>query len=172
MLAFVPERVRLAYRDAWRPAYAALDRWHAPVTREESNAATFRRFHDATATGDLEAISAVVDEVVAPDVVFHAPVPMGLSGADALKQVWAVLLTAFPDIRVTTEDVIAQGDKVVFRNTVTGTHRGEYRGLPPTGRPVSYKEIFIVRFAGGRIAEIWGVVDVHAQLKQLGAIEA
>jgi hypothetical protein len=70
------------------------------------------------------------------------------------------------------EDVIAEGDKVVARNTVTGTHQGEYKGLPPTGKSISYSEIFIFRFAGGRIAEIWRVVDVLAQMKQLGMLPA
>jgi predicted ester cyclase len=51
--------------------------------------------------------------------------------------------------------VITEGDKVVSRNTVTGTHQGEYRGVPPTGKSVTYNEIFVFRFAGGRIAEIW-----------------
>ena len=137
-----------------------------------SNKATIHRFHAATNTGDMATISATIDEVVAPDVLFHAPVPMGATGVAALKQVWAVLLRAYPDLHVTVEDVIAEGDKVVCRNTVTGTHRGEYRGLAPTGRSVTYREIFIFRFAGGRIAEIWGVVDVFAQLKQLGAVAA
>jgi predicted ester cyclase len=59
---------------------------------------------------------------------------------------------------------------VVSRNTVTGTHQGEYMEVPPTGRSVTYNEIFIVRFAGGRIAETWGAVDVLSQLRQLGAI--
>jgi predicted ester cyclase len=68
--------------------------------------------------------------------------------------------------------VIAEGDKVVCRDTVTGIHRGEYRGLPPTGKSVTYNEIFIARFARGRITEIWGVVDVFSQLQQLGAIPA
>jgi predicted ester cyclase len=54
---------------------------------------------------------------------------------------------------------------------VTGTHQGEYLGLPPTGRSVTYNEIFIFRFEDGRIAETWGVVDVLAQLRQLGAID-
>jgi predicted ester cyclase len=66
--------------------------------------------------------------------------------------------------------VIAEGDKVVARNTVTGTHQGEYMGRPSTGNSVTYNEIFIVRFAGGRIAEIWGVVDVLSQMRQLGVI--
>jgi len=142
------------------------------VTREASNEATFSRLHDAVNTGDAEAISKVIDEVVDPKLVFHAPVPSDVSGVQALKQVWSVLLRAFPDLHVAIEDVIVQGDKVVYRNIVTGTHRGEYRGLPATGRPVTYDEIFIVRFDDGRIAEIWGVVDVFAQLKQLGAIHA
>ncbi len=137
-----------------------------------SNKATFSRFHDATNTGDAEVISKTIDELVEPNVLFHAPVPTGATGAQALKQVWAVLLRAFPDIHVTVEDVIEEGDKIVSRNTVTGTHQGEYRGLPPTGRSITYNEIFIVRFAGGRIAEIWGVVDVFSQMRQLGAIPA
>jgi steroid delta-isomerase-like uncharacterized protein len=137
-----------------------------------SNKAAFRRFHDAMNTGDTEVILKTIDEVVGPDVLFHAPVPNDATGAQALKQVWAVLLRAFPDIHVTVEDVIAEGDKVVGRNTVTGTHQGEYMGLPPTGKSVIYNEIIILRFAGGRIAEIWGVVDVFSQMKQLGSIPA
>jgi predicted ester cyclase len=57
---------------------------------------------------------------------------------------------------------------VVGRNTVTGSHRGEYLGIPPTGRSVTYNEIFIFRMTDGRIVETWGVVDVLAQLRQLG----
>lgn len=85
---------------------------------------------------------------------------------------WDLLLRAFPDLRVEIEDVIAEGDRVACRNTVTGTHRGEYRGLAPTGRTVTYSEMFVVRFTGGRIAEIWGVVDLYSQLRQLGALPA
>ncbi|MEO3802519.1 ester cyclase [Nonomuraea sp. B1E8] len=135
-----------------------------------SNRATFQRFHEAVNSGDAELIATVIDEVVDPGLIFHAPVPTDLPGPQALKQVWAVLLRGFPDMRVEVEDVIAEGDKIVSRNTVTGTHRGEFRGLPPTGRSVTYNEIFIFRFAGGRIAEIWGVVDLLTQLRQLGAV--
>ncbi|MEV7954452.1 ester cyclase [Streptomyces sp. NPDC058316] len=134
-----------------------------------SNAATLNRFHSAVNSGDLEIISKAIDEFVAPDMLFHAPVPMDATGAEALRRVWEVLLRAFPDIHVAVEETIAEGDKVVSRNTVTGTHRGEYQGLPPTGKTVTYNEIFIFRFVAGRIAEIRGVVDVLAQLRQLGA---
>jgi predicted ester cyclase len=98
--------------------------------------------------------------------------PVEATGAQALKQVWAVLLRAFPDLHVAVEDVIAEGDKVVCRNTVTGTHQGEYMGRPPTGKSVTYNEIFIIRFVNGRVAETWGVVDVVSQMKQLGMIPA
>lgn len=142
------------------------------TAQEATNKATFSRFHDAINTGDAEVIARTIDEVVHPNVLFHAPVPTEETGAQALKQVWAVLLRAFPDLHVTVEDLIAEGDKVVARNTVAGTHRGEYMGRPATGRSVTYNEIFIVRFAGGRIAEVWGVVDALSQMRQLGVIPA
>ena len=68
--------------------------------------------------------------------------------------------------------MIEEGDKIVSRNTVTGTHQGDYMGVPATGRAVTWNEIFIIRFARGRIAETWGVVDVLSQMKQLGVIPA
>jgi steroid delta-isomerase-like uncharacterized protein len=142
------------------------------TAQEISNKATARRLYDAMITGDAEVISQTIDEVVEPQVLFHAPVPIDATGAQILKQVWPVLLRAFPDLHVAVEDVIAEGDKVVVRDTVTGTHLGEYRGLPPTGKSVTYNEIFILRFADGRVAEIWGVVDVYSQMQQLGAIPA
>src|SRR5262245_9779178 len=138
------------------------------TARETTNKATTRRLYDAMITGDAEIISKTIDEVVEPNVLYHAPNPTGAAGTQLLKQVWPVLLRAFPDLHVAVEDVIAEGDKVVCRDTVTGTHQGEYRGLPPTGKSVTYNEIFILRFAGGRIAEIWGVVDVFSQMQQLG----
>jgi predicted ester cyclase len=88
------------------------------------------------------------------------------------EMVFARLYRAFPDLHITVEDVIAEGDKVVERDTITGTHQGEYMGLPPTGKSVAYSEIFIMRFVNGRIAEIWGVVDVFSLMKQLGMIPA
>lgn len=136
-----------------------------------SDKAKLDSFNDAFNSGDIEIITKTIDAVVDPSVRFHAPVPTGVTGVQALKQVWVVLLRAFPDIHVTVEDVITEGDKVVCRNTVTGTHTGEYRGRPPTGKSVTYKEIFIFRLANGRIAEIWGVVDVFSQLRQLGLVD-
>jgi steroid delta-isomerase-like uncharacterized protein len=142
------------------------------MSQVATNKATFERFHAATNSGDVELIAKVIDEVVEPDVLFHSPAPIDATGAEALKLVWVVLLRAFPDIHVTIEDEIAQGDKVVYRNTVTGTHLGDYRGVPATGKSITYNEIFIIRFAGGKIAEVWGVVDIFSQLRQLGLAPA
>lgn len=138
------------------------------TAQQTSNKATFRRFQDAANTGDAEQISKTIDEIVEPDVLIRTPLPVEAAGAHALKKVFARLHRAFPDLRITVEDVIAKGDKVAARNPVTGTHRGEYMGLPPTGKAITYNEIFIFRFAGGRIAETWGVVDVLSQMRQLG----
>jgi steroid delta-isomerase-like uncharacterized protein len=137
-----------------------------------SNKATLERLHHALNSGDQALISTTVDEIFHPDVRIGTPLPIEASGAQALKQVWTTLLRAYPDLHVTVQDVFGEEDRVVVRNTVTGTHQGEYLGLAPTGRSVTYDEIFIVRFADGRIVETWGVVDLLSQLRQLGAIPA
>ena len=142
------------------------------TTEETRNKATFERFHDATNSRDVQLVANVIDELVAPDAVIHAPLPIDATGARYLQEVFATLLRGYPDLHITAEDVIAAGDKIVSRNSVTGTHLGEYLGMQPTGTCVTYNEIFIFRFAGGRIVEVWGVVDVFAQMKQLGAIAA
>lgn len=139
-------------------------------TDYETNKAAIRRLHDATNTRRLELISITIDELVESDAVIRTPVPIDASGGQVLKEVFARLLRVFPDLHVKIEDLIAEGDKVVSRNTVTGTHLGDYMGHPPTGKPVTYSEIFVFRFAGGRIAETWGIVDVFSQMRQLGAI--
>ena len=135
-----------------------------------ANKALFKRFHDAANTGDIEVLAKTIDELVAPDAVIRTPLPIDATGAELLKQVWAMLLRVYPDIHLTVEDLIAEGDKVVARNTVTGTHQGEFMGVAPTGNSVTYNEIFIFRFADGRVVETWGVVDVYAQMKQIGVI--
>ncbi|CAM5682460.1 hypothetical protein STANM337S_07440 [Streptomyces tanashiensis] len=94
------------------------------------NIAALHRFHSATNSGDPGLVARAIDELAAPDMVFHAPVPLGATGAEALKRVWETLLRAFPDLHVTVEETVAEGDRVVSRNTVTGTHRGEYRWRP------------------------------------------
>src|SRR5262245_22503300 len=142
------------------------------TAQETSNKASARCFLDAANSGDAELVAETIDELVAPDAVIRTPLPIAATGAKLLKEVFVRLLRAYPDLHITVEDVIEEGDKVVMRNTITGTHRGEHMGLPPTGRSVSYNEIFIGRFADGKIAETWGIVDVLSQMRQLGAMSA
>jgi predicted ester cyclase len=132
--------------------------------------ATLRRLNEALNSGDLERISTTIDEVFDPNVRVATPLPIDATGAQALKQVWTTLLRAYPDLHVRVEDLFGEGDRVVARNSVTGTHRGEYLGIAPTGKAVTYDEMFILPFAADRIVEMWGVVDLQSQLRQLGAI--
>lgn len=140
------------------------------TTTQEVNKAIYQRLHDATNSRDLDRISAAADEAFHPQAVFHGPFPSGLSAAEAVKGAWAMLLRAFPDIQVTAEETMADGDRLVVRNTVRGTHLGEFRGVRPTGRSIAYDEVFFVRFADGRVIEVWGLVDAFSQLQQLGAL--
>ena len=139
---------------------------------EAANKATSKRFTDVVNSGDAELIAKTIDELIAPDALIGTALPIEATGAELAKQLFALLLSAYPDLQITVEDLIAEGDKVVSRNTVTGTHRGEHLGVPPTGRSVTYDEVIIARFADGRIAETWAVVDVLSQMRQLGAIPA
>ena len=142
------------------------------TAEETRNKATFKRFHEAANTGDAAFLSKTIDELVAPDAAIRTPLPIDATGAELLKQVWAMLFRVYPDIHLTVEDVLAEGDKVVGRTTVTGTHRGEFMGVAPTDKSVTYNEMFIFRFADGRVVETWGVVDVYSQMKQIGVIPA
>ncbi|WP_027331541.1 ester cyclase [Mycolicibacterium tusciae] len=137
---------------------------------EARNTAAFNRFHDAVNAGDVASLARAIDEFVLPDAQIRTPLPIDATGPEKLKQVWWMLFSIYPDLHVAVDDLIAAGDKIVVRNTVTGTQQGEFMGTPPTGRSVTYHEIFIFRFVDGRVAETWGVVDVLAQMRQIGAL--
>ncbi len=81
-----------------------------------------------------------------------------------------VIRTAFPDIKMTFDDQIAEGDKVMTRYTLRGTHKGEYAGVPPTNKQVTYTGMWIYRIEGGKIVERWGNNDRLGLLQQIGAI--
>jgi predicted ester cyclase len=84
-----------------------------------------------------------------------------------------ILLDAFPDMRMNVEDLIANGDKTVARVLVTGTHMGEFIGVPPTGRPIEVQLIDIMRFdSAGLVCEHWGVADMLSAMQQLGVVPA
>jgi steroid delta-isomerase-like uncharacterized protein len=124
-----------------------------------------QRFYDEAINGKkLE----LIDEMVAADLVEHEELPIAASGREGVKQFFSLLQTAFPDFRMNVEDIIVEGDKGVVRATLTGTHRGEFMGIPATGKGVSVTVIDIVRLSEGRVAEHWGVTDSAAMMEQLG----
>src|SRR5439155_22952243 len=84
------------------------------------------------------------------------------------KQVFSFYRAAFPDLQVNAEDLIAEGDRVVARWSSSGTHKGDFMGIPPTGKQVQITGIDLFRFSGGKIAEHWGVFDQLWMLQQLG----
>lgn len=115
----------------------------------------------------------VFDEVTTPDFVEHEQLGPGLPpNREGAKQFFAVVLSAFPDLRVVVEDEITAGDKVVARSTWSGTHQGEFQGIPATGRQVTVQVIDICRIENGKIIEHWGQMDALGLLQQLGAIPA
>ena len=115
-------------------------------------------------TGNLEA----ADHYFAPDFVDHtapAGVPNGLAG---FKAYVTLLRAAFPDLHLTVEDVVAEGEKVVVRATARGTMRGDYLGMKATGKPATWTEIHIGRLAEGKVVEHWATIDQLGTLQQLG----
>jgi steroid delta-isomerase-like uncharacterized protein len=116
---------------------------------------------------------AVVADLVARDYVGHASTPADEThGPEGYRQFHATLRAAFPDIRFTVEDQIAEGDRVVTRWTARATHSGDFQGIPPTGRRGRVTGITIDRVAGGKIVECWTNADDLGLLQQLGVIPA
>lgn len=112
---------------------------------------------------------AVFEEVLAPTYVnynFPAPAP----GPEGFKQVMAMFFQAFPDIHETTEEIVAEGDKVATRGYFTGTHRGEFMNIPATGKQVRVSYIDIWRVENGKLVENWVQMDLLGMLQQLGVI--
>jgi steroid delta-isomerase-like uncharacterized protein len=126
-----------------------------------------RLYEEIFNAGNLD----VADELIAPDAVDHQGLPDSPPGPDGLKQLAWMYRSAFPDLSITVEDIIASDDKVVARTTMRGTHEGELMGIPPTGRAVEVSGIDIVRFVDGRMVEHWGNQDNMGMMRQLGLIE-
>ena len=116
----------------------------------------------------VEDTTASLDEVYAADLVWHDP-DQEIQGAEEAKQFIAMYTTAFPDLNATVDDVIAEGDKVVTRWTIRGTHQGEIEEFgPPTGKQAELQGISIHRIEGGKIVEEWNRYDNLSLLQQLG----
>jgi steroid delta-isomerase-like uncharacterized protein len=136
------------------------------MSTEENKALILRWFEE-----DKKRNWAGIEELYAPDYVFHGAVPPGFSPDLAgSKQLMTALWTAFPDEHSVSEDVIAEGDKVVCRWSMRATHQGDFIGIPPTGKHVSWTGIGIYRIEDDKIVEAWGSTDNLGLMQQLGAI--
>jgi steroid delta-isomerase-like uncharacterized protein len=117
----------------------------------------------------------VAHELIAPDAVDHEALPPGITGTvpEQLQQFVSLFRSAFPDLHLTAQDMIGEGDRVVARVTITGTHQGEFQGMSATGKPIDVQLIDIVRFDdAGMMVEHWAVTDNLGMLQQLGAVPA
>ena len=130
--------------------------------------ATLRRLYDLINAHDIDAFG----EFLADDFVEHEELPGGGAPArEGVKEFFRMQIAAFPDLAMTPQDVVDGGDKLVARARFTGTHEGEFMGMPATGRTVDVQLIDIMRFADdGLVHEHWGVFDAMAMMQQLGAV--
>ena len=134
------------------------------------HAATMRRTYERISAGDIDGFG----DLVADDFIEHQGGPGFPATKEGTLDFFRSLRAAFPDMQMDVEDVIADGDKTVARVTVTGTHQGEFMGVPPTGtRVVGVQLIDVMRFDdGGLLCEHWGVSDMLSLMQQLGVVPA
>lgn len=132
----------------------------------EQNKQLIRRaFEDVYNRGNLD----LIDELVSSDFVAHSSTE-DVYGPAGIKQFVTELRTAFPDLHMTIDDQVAEGDRVVTRWTATGTHTGPYRGIPPTGKQGKITGIDIDRIVDGKGVECWSNEDDLGMLQQLGVV--
>jgi steroid delta-isomerase-like uncharacterized protein len=136
----------------------------------EQNKAVARKAYDAFNSGDLDSL----DDIVSSDAVDHDPQnPFGgTPGPEGAKQAISMYRTAFPDLRITVEAQIAEGDLVATRWTSTGTHEGDMPGLPASHNKVTVTGIGIDRIQNGKVVEGWNNWDTLGMMQQLGAVPA
>ena len=113
---------------------------------------------------------AAADELFAADLANHDPVSPDVTGLESLKAFAGILFAAFPDFHVVIDDEVAEGDKVAKIWTLHGTQRGEFQGIPPTGKAVTMRGITVYRIANGKVVDLIWSYNMLGMLQQLGAI--
>lgn len=137
----------------------------------DTNKIIVKRFFDEVNKGKNAALAAV-DELIAPDYVLHDPTIGEVKGKDGVRKYLTEFFDALPDLSMKLEDLLAEGDRAVYRFTCAGTHKGMLMGFPPTGNRVQATCMCIGRLAGGKIAEEWQLMDAHGLFKQLSGGKA
>ena len=131
----------------------------------EGNKAFARRMYEAINEGHLD----LIDELVSEDFVEHEGLPgLPTTGPEAPKAALGMFRAAFPDLQMAAEDMIGEGDKVVVRGTMSGTHKGELMGMSPTNKSFKIQFIDILEIHNGQGTAHWGVTDQAALMQQLG----
>ena len=138
------------------------------MSAEENKAVIRRLIEEVYNAGNLD----VVDRLVAPEVFNHPAVAEHQHGTDGFKHVIEWVRDIGPDTHYDVDDIISEGDKVAVRMTVSGTHTGTLRGIPPTGKRFSVDYVHWFRLAEGKVAELWAVRDDLSRLEQLGLFPA
>ncbi len=136
----------------------------------EANKALIHRWVDEVLNTRDVSDQSPAYHLVATDFVGHFPGQPPIQGLEAYRQFGAAYFSAFPDLQIIPEDLIAQGEKVTMRYSWRGTHKAELMGIPPTGKQVTASGISIFRVANGKIAEQWDNFDNLGMLQQLGVI--
>jgi len=128
-----------------------------------------RRYYEQCNKGKAAAI-AVLDELCSSDIVWHSATGQDIRGLDALKKSHSAAYATFPDTHYTIDDTIVEGDKAVTRFTFSGTHKGEFGGIPPTNKKVTVWAIAIVLAANGKFKEVWERYDTLGWMQELGIV--
>ncbi|WP_162051473.1 ester cyclase [Pontibacter pamirensis] len=132
---------------------------------KQENIETQKQFGEAINKGNLEKFH----QLMSPDVVDHDPAPDQGPGPDGFIQFFSTFRSAFPDLEVKVDHMVADDDNVSIAYTVTGTHKGDFMGIPATGKQMKARGVQIARFENGKIVERWGSSDELGILKQIGA---
>jgi steroid delta-isomerase-like uncharacterized protein len=127
-----------------------------------------RWFTEVMNEGNLE----VIDEICSQDFVDHDPLPGTSPDFAGLKDFVTQVRSAFPDIETTAEDILVEGDRLAVRSTIRGTHKGDFMGIPASGKKVEVSIYDFVRFENDQAAEHWGTIDSAALMEQIGATPA
>ncbi len=133
----------------------------------EENKALIRRLFEE---GLHQNKPGVLDELLAADFVIYGAPPGTQPGPKGFRQALAMFRTAFPDLHVTFEAEFADGDYVIHRGYISGTHQGEWQGIAPTGKQVKMQVIGIWRVANGKAVENWVQMDMLGLMQQLGVV--
>jgi steroid delta-isomerase-like uncharacterized protein len=134
---------------------------------KQENLAALGKFAEGVNTGKFD----LFPEAVAADCVDHDPAPGQGPGPEGYRMFFSAIRTAFPDLEVGLETMVADEESVAFAYTMKGTHKGPLMGIPPTGKKISIRGVQVSKFRDGKMVERWGSSDQLGMLQQLGVTE-